>query len=378
MAEAMGLKMLNESFQIATMNDTEPSPSDVAGFEDSLKNGSVKILFYNSQVTDDTTARLLDLAKANKVPVIGVTRPSPPDKTVQTWFAGRNRGRASLPWRGILERTRLRQRHHRAWAAPDPLRRLLRHRARRSSSACWDRTAPAKPPCSALSSASCRCRPGRIGVLGAPPPAAATPPSAMCRNRAVPPPQFGVIGSELLLSAHRGGRWGFPMPSRADRAAVAGALERVGATELAKRPVTELSGGERQRLFIAQALVGQPKLLLLDEPLINLDPAHQRAIVELVRDISRERNIAVLFSAHEVNPLLRAVDRVLYLGNGQAAIGSVDQVVTEPVLSALYGTEVRVIRTGGRIFVIAEDGVLDGHEHHHEHGGDAHPHEDHP
>ncbi len=88
MAEAMGLKMLNESFQIATMNDTEPSPSDVAGFEDSLRNGGVKILFYNSQVTDDTTTRLLDLAKANKVPVIGVTETEPAGKTIETWFSG--------------------------------------------------------------------------------------------------------------------------------------------------------------------------------------------------------------------------------------------------------------------------------------------------
>jgi zinc/manganese transport system substrate-binding protein len=88
MAEAMGLKMLNDSFQIATMNDTEPSPSDVAAFENSLKDGSAKILFYNSQVTDDTTTRLLDLAKAGNVPVIGVTETEPAGQTIETWFAG--------------------------------------------------------------------------------------------------------------------------------------------------------------------------------------------------------------------------------------------------------------------------------------------------
>jgi zinc/manganese transport system substrate-binding protein len=84
----MGLKMLNDSFQIATMNDTEPSPSDVAAFENSLKDGSAKILFYNSQVTDDTTTRLLDLAKARNVPVIGVTETEPAGQTIETWFAG--------------------------------------------------------------------------------------------------------------------------------------------------------------------------------------------------------------------------------------------------------------------------------------------------
>ena len=212
---------------------------------------------------------------------------------------------------------------------------------------------------------------GRIEVLGAAPRRGNAAIGYMPQSRRTAA-QSGIIGSELLLSAHGGQRWGYPSASPADRKAVAEALERVGATDLAKRPVTELSGGERQRLFIAQALVGSPKLLLLDEPLISLDPAHQRSIIELVRDISRDLNVAVLFSAHEINPLLRAVDKVLYLGNGQAAIGPVDEVVTEPVLSALYGTAVRVIRAENRIFVIAEDGSLDGHDHHdhdhHDHG----------
>ncbi|HEX4298128.1 MAG TPA: ABC transporter ATP-binding protein [Devosia sp.] len=212
---------------------------------------------------------------------------------------------------------------------------------------------------------------GRIAVLGQAPrrgnPAIGYVPQS--RRAAA---QLNIVGTEFLLSAHRGERWGLPFASAADRAAVDAALERVGATALARRPLSELSGGERQRLFVAQALVGHPKLLLLDEPLISLDPAHQRAIVELVRDIARERNIAVLFSAHEVNPLLRAVDKVLYLGGGKAAIGTVDDVVNEAVLSELYRTSVRVIRAEGRIFVIAEDGALDGHEHDHDHDHDHH------
>ncbi|MDQ0473117.1 metal ABC transporter solute-binding protein, Zn/Mn family [Labrys wisconsinensis] len=86
MAEALGFKMLNYEFQVATMNDTEPSPSQVAAFEQSLKDGSAKILFYNSQVTDETTKRLLALAKDNKVAVVGVTETEPKGKTLQTWF----------------------------------------------------------------------------------------------------------------------------------------------------------------------------------------------------------------------------------------------------------------------------------------------------
>jgi zinc/manganese transport system ATP-binding protein len=215
---------------------------------------------------------------------------------------------------------------------------------------------------------------GAISVLGASPSRGNPAIGYMPQSRRMAP-QANFTGFEVLLSAHRGERWGIPSASPADRAAVDEALARVGATQLAQRSLAELSGGERQRLFIAQALVGNPKLLLLDEPLISLDPAHQRSIVELVRDLSRQLGIAVLFSAHEVNPLLRAVDKVLYLGNGNAAIGTIDEVIDETVLSALYGTEVRVIRTAGRVFVIAEDGVLDGHDHHHEHD---HVHEDHP
>jgi zinc/manganese transport system substrate-binding protein len=86
MADAMGLTMLNETFQVAMMNETEPSPSDVAAFEDSLREGAAKILFYNSQVTDDTTIRLLDLAKAGNVPIVGVTETMPAGETIQSWF----------------------------------------------------------------------------------------------------------------------------------------------------------------------------------------------------------------------------------------------------------------------------------------------------
>ena len=219
---------------------------------------------------------------------------------------------------------------------------------------------------------------GQIEVLGGPPRRGNAAIGYVPQSRRIPQ-HSGIIGSELLLSAHGGERWGIPWSSAADRKAVAAALDRVGATDLARRPVAELSGGERQRLFIAQALVGDPRLLLLDEPLISLDPARQRSIVELVRAVSRELGIAVLFTAHEINPLLRAVDRVLYLGGGHAAIGTVDQVIDEQVLSNLYRTQVRVIRTSGRIFVIAEDGSAvdgEGGHHHHDHDDHEHAHED--
>ncbi len=162
-----------------------------------------------------------------------------------------------------------------------------------------------------------------------------------------------LSGWEFVAGVIDGHRLGLPIPGRAGRAAVDRALDLVGASVLARRPLAETSGGERQRLLLAQALVGRPRLLLLDEPLINLDPHHQGSVVELARSLQSELGIAVLFSAHELNPLLGALDRVLYLGGGQAALGTVDEVITGPVLSRLYGAPIDVVRIKGRIFVMS-------------------------
>ena len=88
MAEALGFKMLNEKFQTAVMNDAEPPPGQVLAFEKSLKDGSAKVLFYPSQVTDQATERLLRIAQENKVSVIGVTETMPAGETIQSWFGG--------------------------------------------------------------------------------------------------------------------------------------------------------------------------------------------------------------------------------------------------------------------------------------------------
>ena len=170
--------------------------------------------------------------------------------------------------------------------------------------------------------------------------------------------QLALTGHELVLGALGGTRWGWPATSREDRRVAAAALEEVGATELARRPVNELSGGERQRVLLAQALLGDPDLLLLDEPLVSLDPGHQRGIVDAVHRVARRRGGTVLFCAHDLNPLLSAVDLVLYLGNGAAALGPVDEVVTSEVLGKLYQTHIHVAHLEGRIFVMSSDGQI--------------------
>jgi zinc/manganese transport system ATP-binding protein len=182
-----------------------------------------------------------------------------------------------------------------------------------------------------------------------------------------------IRGWDFVASVVSGHRWGLPRHGVAERKDVERALHLVGAADLARRPLSELSGGERQRLLLAQALVGNPKLLLLDEPLISLDPRHQQAVIDLVRDIGRALRITVLFSAHEINPLLGALDRVLYLGRTHAAIGSVDEVISGPVLSRLYDSEIEVFRLHGRIFVMSAGHDLEHDAHrHNSHSHDAH------
>ncbi|MGC8486654.1 MAG: metal ABC transporter ATP-binding protein [Clostridia bacterium] len=152
-----------------------------------------------------------------------------------------------------------------------------------------------------------------------------------------------------------GERWGLPMPGRARRARVDAVLERVGARHYANAPLGALSGGERQRLLIAQALVSEPRILLLDEPLSNLDIKSAHETVELVAELVRERGIAALLVAHDMNPLLGSMDQVLYLAHGRAAVGPVEDVVRSEVLTALYGYAVEVLRVQGRVVVVTGD-----------------------
>jgi len=180
-----------------------------------------------------------------------------------------------------------------------------------------------------------------------------------------------IRGLDVVRLGLEGTRWGLPLAvtrgSRARRLAVRARVHEsvalVGATDYASRPIGELSGGEQQRLLIAQALVGEPELLILDEPLDSLDLPNQGAVAALVRRIASEQRIAVLLVAHDVNPLLHHLDRVLYLGRGSAVAGTVDEVITAEKLSELYGTPVEVLRAAdGRLVVV---GQPEAPHHHH-------------
>lgn len=217
---------------------------------------------------------------------------------------------------------------------------------------------------------------GQITLLDKPAGVAAASVGYLPQVRTSAPPSR-LTGREFLASSVNGERWGLPWISRSASHAIDAALDLVNARELAARPFSEMSGGERQRLLIAQGLINRPQLLLLDEPLIGLDPYQQQVVVDLVRDLSRELGITVLFTAHELNQLLRAVDRILYLGRGQAELGTVDAVVQPPVLSRLYGAPIEVVRAAGHVFVMSHGQNIE-RDHSHDpdrpHDCSGHPH----
>lgn len=173
-------------------------------------------------------------------------------------------------------------------------------------------------------------------------------------------------GRDLVRLGLDGHRWAFGRFRSEDRARVDEALAEVGATAYADAPIGRLSGGEQQRLRVAQALVADPVLILADEPLLSLDLAHQRGVVDLLDARRRRAGTPVVFVTHDVNPVLHTVDRVLYLAPGSWAIGAPDEVLTSETLSGLYGTDVDVLNVRGRVVVVGTPD--DQHVHHVENG----------
>jgi zinc/manganese transport system ATP-binding protein len=166
-------------------------------------------------------------------------------------------------------------------------------------------------------------------------------------------PDMPLRGRDLISLGLDGQRLGVPLPSRARRSRVQEMIDAVDARSFADERVGRLSGGEQQRILIAHALIGRPRLLLLDEPLANLDLRSAQEVVQLLSRIAVEQRIAVLISAHEMNPLLPVMDRIVYLAAGRAASGTAEEVVRSDVLSALYGHHVDVLRVHGRVLVVA-------------------------
>jgi zinc/manganese transport system ATP-binding protein len=201
---------------------------------------------------------------------------------------------------------------------------------------------------------------GKVTVLGGAP-AQARPRIGYLPQRSGFDRATRLRGVDLVRLGVDGTRWGVPLAistaarnrRRAERERADGVIEMVGAAPYARRAIGELSGGEQQRLLIAQALVRDPALLILDEPLDSLDLSNQAQVAALVQRVCRERNVAVMLVAHDVNPLLPYLDRVIYLAGGHALAGRPDEVISSERLSALYRTPIEVLRTSdGRMVVV--------------------------
>jgi zinc/manganese transport system ATP-binding protein len=224
---------------------------------------------------------------------------------------------------------------------------------------------------------SLRLRTGEVKVLGSAPGQAGRS-IGYLPQRPASGPGAGLRGRDIVRLGLDGDRWGLPLAlgpaarrrGRDLRAQVDRAIELVGAGAYAERAIGECSGGEQQRLLIAQALVRRPSVLILDEPLDSLDLPNQTSVAALLARICRQQGVSVLLVAHDVNPLLSYLDRVVYFGGGAAAVGTPAEVITAETLSDLYGVPIEVLRTAdGRRFVVGLPEPpahhSDRHEHHH-------------
>jgi zinc/manganese transport system ATP-binding protein len=166
-------------------------------------------------------------------------------------------------------------------------------------------------------------------------------------------PELSIRGRDFVNLGIDGHRWGVRLPGAGSAGAALAAIRSVEADPYADRPIGQLSGGEQQRLLLAQALVGDPQLLLMDEPLSQLDVRNQSVIVQLIGDLKRERELTVLLIAHDVNPLLPHIDHVVYVAHGNVAMGTPEEIITSESLSQIYSTPVEVLKDSrGRVFVV--------------------------
>lgn len=198
---------------------------------------------------------------------------------------------------------------------------------------------------------------GKLAVFGLPP-KRGNPRIGYVPQRRPVDNEMRIEASEFVRLGIHGSRWGFCLPpsARGERTQAIEALRLVDAELLAHRSLGNLSGGELQRVFLAQALVGKPELLLLDEPLANLDIRRESELVRLVSQVAKSQHVAIMLIAHDINPLLPFVDRIIYVVNGRIASGKLEDIVTTKALSALYDAPIEVLRDSrGRVAVLGTE-----------------------
>jgi zinc/manganese transport system ATP-binding protein len=205
---------------------------------------------------------------------------------------------------------------------------------------------------------------GSLEVLGAPP-RRGNPNIGYVPQGSTFDPELSIRGRDFVGLGFDGHHWGVRLVGRSHAAGVVSAsIDAVGAAGYADRPLGSLSGGEQQRLLLAQALVGRPRLLVMDEPLSHLDVRNQGAMVQLISDVAHARRLTVLLIAHDVNLLLPHIDLVLYIAQGRLAIGKPSDIITSQRLTEIYSSPVEVLTDSrGRRFVVGlEEEVSHPHE----------------
>jgi zinc/manganese transport system ATP-binding protein len=198
---------------------------------------------------------------------------------------------------------------------------------------------------------------GQIRIFGQPPSRGSSRVGYVPQRRPVDR-EMQIEALEFVRLGYCGTKWGIGSPKtmRKEQQLALDSLAKVDSVDLAHRPLGQLSGGEMQRVFIAQALAGNPSLILLDEPLANLDIRRENDIVQLVAKVAKNEKIAVILIAHDINPLLQHIKRLIYIVNGQVATGKVSDIVTSDGLSKLYGASVEVLHDSkGRIAVLGTE-----------------------
>jgi zinc/manganese transport system ATP-binding protein len=172
-----------------------------------------------------------------------------------------------------------------------------------------------------------------------------------------------LSGRAMLKAAYHGTCYGFSHGSRQDAQEIEELLTLVQVNQIADKPFMHLSGGEKQRLYLALALINRPSILLLDEPLTHLDPSKQNLFIELLQAIRRKTQVTILFTAHDPNPLIKVLDRVLYFAQGLSAIGTIDEIINNRMLSKLYGTPIEVVKINEQLFVLNDCQYQNQHWH---------------
>ena len=344
MAQAVGLKDATpKGYRNASANGSEPAPADVNEFEQALRDKMMDVLIDNTQTEGPGPEQLRSVAKGASVPVVPVTETVPPG--TDSFVAWQVRQLESLAS---------------ALGSVTAAVRLDDVAIIRGGRTVWSDGSFAIPHGAVV---------GVIGpngsgkttllemILGVLEPSAGrievfdAPPQRGNRRIGYVPQNYtaavgeGIRCRDLVALGVSGDRWGLGRLSGEARDRVDAALASVGAADYANRRMSRVSGGQQQRVAIAQALVHRPELLLLDEPLANLDMRNQQEVVTLLGGLAASGGMTVLIVAHDLNPLLSILTGAVYLLDGHPHFGEIGDVVDEELLSHLYGTTVKVVRT---------------------------------